>query len=52
MAISKNSKRLVVTLPEDIHGLLVAKAEEENRTLSNMLMVILKKELETIRDEK
>jgi metal-responsive CopG/Arc/MetJ family transcriptional regulator len=44
MAISQNSKRFSITLPIDLYKELEIKAKNEQRTISNMIAVILKKE--------
>jgi metal-responsive CopG/Arc/MetJ family transcriptional regulator len=46
VTISQNSKRFSITLPTDLYKELEIKAKNEQRTISNMIAVILKKEFD------
>jgi hypothetical protein len=45
MAIANYNKRVIITLPIELHEAVEAKAKEENRSISNMVTTILMKEL-------
>ena len=39
------NKRITIRIPDDVYALLLARAKVEQRTISNLVIVLLKKEL-------
>lgn len=49
--ISENNVRVMVTMPKDLQGDLLRIANEENRTLSNLIVTILKTYINDTKEE-
>lgn len=45
MAISEKNKRVIITMPRDLHEQLTLEANKENRSISNYIVTVLKKTL-------
>lgn len=51
MAISKENKRVLVTMPKDLYDKITKLAEKENRSISNLIVTKLMNELHNSIDE-
>lgn len=47
MAVGKDKVRFYVTIPKDLKSILEEQAKKENRSLSNLIVTILQKHIES-----
>lgn len=50
MVIAKDSKRVMITIQKDLYDKIMQQAEKDNRSFSNYVVTLLKKELEPNED--
>ncbi|MEK3867812.1 MULTISPECIES: ribbon-helix-helix domain-containing protein [Paenibacillus] len=51
MAVSKGNSRIMVTLPQDLKNELERRAEIENRSISNLILTLLQKQIRSEQEE-
>ena len=51
MAISKDNDRVIVTIPREVKAKLTKLAQEDSRTLSNYLKVVITNYLNSIEED-
>lgn len=51
MAISEKNKRVIITMPRYLHEQLTLEANKENRSISNYIVTVLKKNIGLTEEE-